>query len=144
MSWYYDWLNSKTVDDLLRGETYPIVEIMNGEDKMKNESLVKIAEIIFEEFDINVNQLLEFAKWKLEQGKQEVIKKYGSNTKTDENKYLKNQVAVLHSTLFRIMATRKPNREYSDGVNEIYDWTRAALDEYSTNEFNRRCELEGE
>ena len=61
---------------------------------------------------------------------------------TDENEYLKEQVAVLHSALLRIMATRKPNRAYSDGVTEIYDWTRTALDEYSTNEFNRRCELE--
>ena len=60
-----------------------------------------------------------------------------------ENEYLKEQVAVLHSALLRIMATRKPTRAYSDGMNEIYDWTRTALDEYSTNEFNRRCELEG-
>ena len=59
---------------------------MNEKNEIKGDSLVKIAEIIFKEFDINVNQLLEFQKWKLEQVKQEVIREYGSTT--NKNMYV--------------------------------------------------------
>ena len=87
--------------------------------------------------DLETDKVLEisYAGYTLKRGA-------GKKKLRAENEYLKEQVAVLHSALLRIMATRKPNRAYSDGVNEIYGWTRTALDEYSTNEFNRRCELE--
>jgi len=90
-------------------------------------------------YDIEKQKVLEisFMGWTLKRGA-------GKKKLRAENEYLKKQVAVLHSTLLRIMMTKKAGLPSAGDVMNIYDWTRTALDEYSTNEFNRRCELESE
>jgi len=131
------FFNDDDIQKYYHGEIKSNPELQKGMSKIKVLKQDQHGNYVIRELGTNKVLEISYAGYTLKRGS-------GKKKLRADNKYLKEQVAVLHSTLLKIMMMKSENPMFAKDIDDIFYWTQTALDEYSTNEFNRRCELDPE